>query len=121
MDTRASVSMRCVSATRHISAASVRDWWTVAMSDALPGFAASLDRLAQRFGLGARQVEQLQHFGGVLVNDEHAPTTVRDPGRVRDDHFADTFVALDLPVVRGASTIADLGAGAGVPGIPLAI
>jgi 16S rRNA (guanine527-N7)-methyltransferase len=91
------------------------------MSDASSGFAPSLDRLAQRFGLDSRQVDQLREFGGVLVNDEHAPTTVRDPGRVRDDHLADALVALDLPVVREASTIADLGAGAGVPGIPLAI
>jgi 16S rRNA (guanine527-N7)-methyltransferase len=91
------------------------------MSDPFQGFAPSLDRLAQRFGLDARQVEQLRHFGETLVNDEHAPTTVRDPGRVRDDHLADALVALELPVIQEASTIADLGAGAGVPGIPLAI
>jgi 16S rRNA (guanine527-N7)-methyltransferase len=93
-----------------------------AMSDRSPAdFGPSLERLAQRFGLDVRQVDQLRHFGGILVNDEHAPTTVRDPGRVRDDHLADALVALELPVVRGAATIADLGAGAGVPGIPLAI
>lgn len=91
------------------------------MTDASPNFAPSLEPLAHRFGLDARHVEQLRHFGGLLVNDEHAPTTVRDPGRVRDDHLADALVALELPVVRDASTIADLGAGAGVPGIPLAI
>jgi 16S rRNA (guanine527-N7)-methyltransferase len=86
-----------------------------------PGFAPSLDRLALRFGLEARQVEQLRQFGEILVNDEHAPTTVRDPGRVRDDHLADALVALELPAIHEASTIADLGSGAGVPGIPLAI
>jgi 16S rRNA (guanine527-N7)-methyltransferase len=86
-----------------------------------PGFAPSLDRLALRFGLEARQVEQLRQFGEILVNDEHAPTTVRDPGRVRDDHLADALVALELPALHEASTIADLGSGAGVPGIPLAI
>jgi 16S rRNA (guanine527-N7)-methyltransferase len=91
------------------------------MSDHPSGFVPSLDRLAQRFGLEARQVEQLRQFGEILVNDEHAPTTVRDPGRVRDDHLADALVALELPVIQEASTIADLGSGAGVPGIPLAI
>src|ERR1700679_2951065 len=91
------------------------------MTEQPPDFPPSLDRLAQRFGLDARQVEQLRNFGGILVNDEHAPTTVRDPGRVRDDHLADALVALELHVIREASTIADLGSGAGVPGIPLAI
>jgi 16S rRNA (guanine527-N7)-methyltransferase len=91
------------------------------MTDKAAGFAASLGDLARRFDLGTRQVEQLQHFGAVLVNDKHAPTTVRDPGRVRDDHLADALVALELPSVRRASTIADLGAGAGIPGIPLAV
>jgi 16S rRNA (guanine527-N7)-methyltransferase len=84
-------------------------------------FAPSLASLTERFGLAARQVEQLQAYAAALVSDEHAPTTVREPLRVRDDHLADALVALELPRVREASTIADLGAGAGVPGIPLAI
>jgi 16S rRNA (guanine527-N7)-methyltransferase len=46
---------------------------------------------------------------------------VRDPNRALDDHLADSLVALELPEVRSASLIADLGAGAGVPGLPLAI
>jgi 16S rRNA (guanine527-N7)-methyltransferase len=91
------------------------------MSDDASTFAPSLDRLGERYGLEPQQVEQLRDFAAVLVNDEHAPTTVREPGRVRDDHLADALVALELPVLQGAKTIADLGAGAGVPGIPLAI
>jgi len=39
-----------------------------------------------------------------------------------DDHLADSLVALDVPeLVWQESTIADLGAGAGFPGLPLAI
>ncbi len=83
----------------------------------LPG----LDGLAARFELSPAQTAQLGNFGSVLAEDEHAPTTVRDPQRVRDDHLADALVALELPVIRGAGVLADLGAGAGVPGIPLAI
>ena len=37
------------------------------------------------------------------------------------DHLADSLVALELPEVRAATAIADLGAGAGFPGLPLAI
>jgi 16S rRNA (guanine527-N7)-methyltransferase len=81
----------------------------------------SLGSVAERFKLSTVQTEQLTSFGEILVADEHAPTTVREPGRVRDDHLADALVALELPVIRNARTLADLGAGAGVPGIPLAI
>ncbi len=81
----------------------------------------SLKALGSRFGLAATQTEQLRRLGVVLAEDEHAPTTVHDPVRVRDDHLADALVALELPVVREAAVIADLGAGAGVPGLPLAI
>lgn len=51
---------------------------------------------------------------------EHAPTTVRDPARGVDVHVADSLAALALPVLDGSPTIADLGAGAGVPGLVLA-
>ncbi len=80
-----------------------------------------LGRLADRFGLSEYQAGQLGRFAAILVHDENAPTTVRRPKLVRDDHLADALVALELPVIREAVTIADLGAGPGVPGIPLAI
>jgi 16S rRNA (guanine527-N7)-methyltransferase len=85
------------------------------------GFAPSLDGLARRFALDAEQTKQLRTFASMIVHDELAPTTVRDPGRVRDDHLADALVALELPELRAAELIADIGAGAGVPGLPLAV
>lgn len=90
------------------------------MRDAVPPF-PSVRRLAERYGLSPVQAEQLSLFGAILASDELAPTTVRDPELVRDDHLADALVAVELPVVRAASRLADLGAGAGVPGLPLAI
>lgn len=57
----------------------------------------------------------------MLTSDPHAPTTVRDPARVLRDHLADSLVGLELDEVRSAIAIADLGAGAGLPGLPLAI
>ncbi|MDE3130132.1 MAG: 16S rRNA (guanine(527)-N(7))-methyltransferase RsmG [Acidobacteriota bacterium] len=77
--------------------------------------------MAERFGLTPIQTARLGRFGTTLVGDVRAPTTVREPRLVRDDHLADALVALELAVVRAATRIADLGAGAGVPGIPLAI
>ena len=56
-----------------------------------------------------------------LAVDELAPTTVREPARALDVHLADSLVALELETVREATRIADIGAGAGFPGLPLAV
>jgi 16S rRNA (guanine527-N7)-methyltransferase len=77
--------------------------------------------LADRFGLGDGAVGQLRELHRLLVEDPLAPTAVRDPAKVIDDHLADALVALDLDPVRRAGRLADLGSGAGVPGLPLAI
>ena len=53
--------------------------------------------------------------------DATAPTAVRDPAQVRDVHIADSLSALDLEPVARASAIADLGSGAGFPGLVLAV
>ncbi len=66
-------------------------------------------------------VEQMVALLDLLVEDDRAPTTVRDPLRALDDHLADSLVALELPQVLEATSIADLGSGAGFPGLPLAI
>jgi 16S rRNA (guanine527-N7)-methyltransferase len=57
----------------------------------------------------------------LLTSDPTAATAVREPRRVLDDHIADALVALELSAVGDAAAIADLGSGAGVPGLPLAI
>jgi 16S rRNA (guanine527-N7)-methyltransferase len=57
----------------------------------------------------------------LLERDGHAPTAVRDALQAVDDHLADSLVALELDAVRAATSIADVGAGAGFPGLPLAI
>lgn len=77
--------------------------------------------LANRYGLSDGAVTRLRRLHSLLVEDPFAPTAVRDPIKVLDDHLADSLVALELQSVRDARTIADLGSGAGVPGLPLAI
>lgn len=49
------------------------------------------------------------------------PTTVRDPAAALDVHIADSLAGLEVPALRTAARIADLGAGAGFPGLVLAI
>lgn len=77
--------------------------------------------LGERYALAPGAMAQLRCFHRLLVEDPLAPTAVREPAKVIDDHLADSLVALELEPVRTARTLADLGSGAGVPGLPLAI
>jgi 16S rRNA (guanine527-N7)-methyltransferase len=77
--------------------------------------------LTERFALPEAAAGRLLELDHLLVHDPLAPTSVRDPRKVIDDHLADSLVALDLDPVRSARHLADLGSGAGVPGLPLAI
>lgn len=79
-----------------------------------------LGRLADRHGLAAPQREALERLLELLRTDPAAPTTVRDPDTAVDAHVADALVALELEPVRSARRVADLGAGAGFPGLVLA-
>jgi 16S rRNA (guanine527-N7)-methyltransferase len=81
----------------------------------------SLPPLGERYGLDDRQLGQLDAVLNGLAKDEHAPTTVRDARLAVDVHLADSLTALELGAVRAAGTIADLGAGAGFPGLVLAV
>jgi 16S rRNA (guanine527-N7)-methyltransferase len=80
-----------------------------------------ISRLRRRYGLTGAAVAQLEALVEFVASDPTAPTTVTDPGGIVRDHLADSLVALELPVVRDAMSVADLGAGAGFPGLPLAI
>jgi 16S rRNA (guanine527-N7)-methyltransferase len=81
---------------------------------------ARLDELARAHDLTAAQVARLVVLLQMIASDDRAPTTVRDPAAAVDQHLADSLVALEADAVRGARTAADLGAGAGVPGLVLA-
>jgi 16S rRNA (guanine527-N7)-methyltransferase len=76
--------------------------------------------LAAQHGLDGAAVDALRRLLAHQAADEHASTTVRDPGVAVDRHVADSLSALALPSVRGARRIADLGSGAGWPGLALA-
>jgi 16S rRNA (guanine527-N7)-methyltransferase len=82
---------------------------------------AALASLATRHHLSEHQQGQLAALLVALEADARAPTAVRSAGRAVDVHIADSLAALELEPVRSAETIADIGAGAGFPGLPLAI
>jgi 16S rRNA (guanine527-N7)-methyltransferase len=87
------------------------------MSDAEQAVRAALkDR-----ELNQSQLAQLATLLEVLEHDEHAPTTVRTAHDAAERHLADSLVGLDFDYLIGARVVADLGAGAGFPGLALAI
>ncbi|WP_354699741.1 Ribosomal RNA small subunit methyltransferase G [Paraconexibacter sp. AEG42_29] len=59
-------------------------------------------------------------FLDVLAADPTAPTTVTAPAAAVEAHIADSCDGLALDVVRDARAVADIGAGAGFPGLVLA-
>jgi 16S rRNA (guanine527-N7)-methyltransferase len=81
----------------------------------------ALSALVERYSLPATAKSPLSALLELLAVDPHAPTTVRDPAQAVHTHLADSLVALELPDVRVATASADLGAGAGFPGLPLAV
>jgi 16S rRNA (guanine527-N7)-methyltransferase len=80
-----------------------------------------IGELVASYGLPATARPALGKLLDVVTTDPLAPTTVRDPGAAVDEHLADSLAALELPQVAAARELADLGAGAGFPGLPLAI
>jgi 16S rRNA (guanine527-N7)-methyltransferase len=76
---------------------------------------------AASYGLPDPARSQLSRLADVLAADPEAPTSIREPQAIEDDHLADALVALALPAVQSARAIVDIGSGAGVPGLPLAI
>jgi 16S rRNA (guanine527-N7)-methyltransferase len=57
----------------------------------------------------------------LVAAEPSAITAVRDPAEGVDVHVADSLVALELPLVREARRVADLGSGGGFPGLVVAI
>src|SRR3712207_1608384 len=79
-----------------------------------------LAELADEHHLDGRAVEPIRKLLALLAADDTAPTTVTAPAEAADVHVADSLSGLQLEAVRSARSVADLGAGAGFPGLVLA-
>jgi 16S rRNA (guanine527-N7)-methyltransferase len=82
---------------------------------------ARLASLLEQYDLPASTGIAAQALLELWATDPLASTTVTDPLDAVDRHLADSWVALEFAEVRKATAIADLGSGAGIPGLPLAI
>ena len=83
--------------------------------------AARLAQLAALYELPAAAERQLAALLDLVAAEPAAITSIRDPAEGVDAHVADSLVALDVPAVRAARRVADLGSGGGFPGLVLAI
>lgn len=81
----------------------------------------TLTVLAEAHGLPAAAAARIEALLEALAGEPAPPTTVTDPDAAAERHVADSLAGLAVPALRQAQRIADLGAGAGFPGLPLAI
>jgi 16S rRNA (guanine527-N7)-methyltransferase len=65
--------------------------------------------------------ERLEAVLELLARGRAAPTAVRDPAQAWRVHVADSLTGLEVDGLRDSRRIADVGAGAGFPGLPLAV
>jgi 16S rRNA (guanine527-N7)-methyltransferase len=86
-----------------------------------PRVAARLAALVTEYGLAPSAGDRLARLLDLLEADPHAPTSVRAAEAAVDVHVADSLSGLRVAAVAGARHVADLGAGAGFPGLVLAI
>lgn len=80
-----------------------------------------LAELGARYALPAAALGQLSGLLALLEQDARAPTAVRSPQEAVDLHIADALIALEIDGVGGSRAIVDIGSGAGLPGLALAV
>lgn len=82
---------------------------------------SSVEALAERFPLPEGAPERLARLLEALYAEPDPPTAICDPRRAVDLHLADSLAGLAIEELTGAAQVADVGSGAGFPGLPLAI
>jgi 16S rRNA (guanine527-N7)-methyltransferase len=82
---------------------------------------ADLDAGLAALGLDAALAESLARYLALMLrwNATYNLTAIRDPREMVTKHLLDSLAM--VPAVHGVATLADLGTGPGLPGIPLAI
>lgn len=73
------------------------------------------------FKLSDDQVEKLDQYAALLIkwNRTHNLTTITEPNKIWLNHFADSLQPILL--IPNLGRLIDLGTGAGLPGIPIAL
>ena len=79
-----------------------------------------LEAVGRRWRLRPDALERIRRLLEVLAADPSAPTSVADPLRSIDVHVADSLSGLTVARLCELRRIADVGSGAGFPGLVLA-
>lgn len=77
--------------------------------------------LAEQYALDQAVVAKYSKLLSMLAADRYAATAQRDPQTAADTHIADSLTALEISEVTSARRTVDIGAGAGFPGLVLAV
>jgi 16S rRNA (guanine527-N7)-methyltransferase len=83
--------------------------------------AERLAQLALGYRLAADAAPRFGRLLELLESDPRAPSSVTASAAAVDRHVADSLSALEIAPLRAARQIADIGSGAGFPGLVLAI
>jgi 16S rRNA (guanine527-N7)-methyltransferase len=81
----------------------------------------TLEALVARHRLGRSASGQIERLLEALASEPDPHTTVSDPEAALEVHVADSLSGLEVPELARAGRIADIGAGAGFPGLALAV
>jgi 16S rRNA (guanine527-N7)-methyltransferase len=82
---------------------------------------ARLDDLAARWRLPDGSVERLARLLTLVAAEPASITAVRDPAEAVEAHVADSLDGLAATPLDAPAVLADLGSGAGFPGLVLAV
>ena len=77
--------------------------------------------VCRRHGVGEERAPAFERLLRALAAEPDPPTTVSEPDAALQAHVADSLAGLAVAELRAAPTIADIGAGAGFPGLALAV
>lgn len=82
-----------------------------------------LDKLANKYALTETQTAQLNRYLELLIewNNKFNLTTITDPAAIIQSHFDDSLALAQHIDFTNIHSTADIGTGAGFPGIPLKI
>ena len=81
----------------------------------------TLEELCARHGLSASAAGQFERLLDALAAEPDPHTTAASPEAALDTHLADSLSGLGVEALRRARRIADIGSGAGFPGLALAV